>query len=617
MYAKYYFPFYTNSKLCLVKEVFCQADFRKIGQYDKTQDFLDSRCNFKSVDVFAGSILNWSNHGHSFIRYITFMFKIKAKYRVFIFVVVFAIILTKKFIDWFDDSESLYSQRFSSSQISPNRGDQSSKSPALEFWSKLVKFYHENKIELETDGQSWVKSGSDTNIKSRNELLGQCHIQPVDFNKIQQNHQQVLEFLPEVLPATTYTANSRGIVIVAERGVDSWLAMMSIVQLRQLGSTLPIEIILPKHTDYNPSFCKNILQYHAKCVELRDLVNLPEDTWVLDKPQYRALALLVNSFENVILLDADTFPITNIDKYFDSEVYQDFQMILWPNLMKRSISPLYYDIAQIPIDLETIVRHGSFPLINPVKINTKLSSEEVEFHDLKGTVPVPASSPGQVVVNKRIHYKALMMNLYYNLVGPQIYYHLFDLDRTGTPEKDTLALGALVTESKYYQVKSFPRQFYLGLDQGGSENVAMGQYCPQLDYALYNSQYGMLVTDYPSLDELMPQCDLLDQLYRSFFYKTDSVPLFAIQSTALKFSPVDYMANEEVYDPQSNCLKKRVFPGFVHFIGRNNFDFELELWKLAFRVACLERVWFPVFDKEEFNRMCHFMKHTIDWLKYN
>ena len=48
----------------------------------------------------------------------------------------------------------------------------------------------------------------------------------------------------------------------------------------------------------------------------------------------------------------------------------------------------------------------------------------------------------------------MLMTLYYNIFGPEIYYKLFSLGALGEGDKDTFAAAALACGEKYYQVAS-------------------------------------------------------------------------------------------------------------------------------------------------------------------
>ncbi|GME79016.1 unnamed protein product [Ambrosiozyma monospora] len=62
--------------------------------------------------------------------------------------------------------------------------------------------------------------------------------------------------------------------------------------------------------------------------------------------QYKILALLASTFQNVFLFDCDAMPVMNPDYLFEWGVYKSYGMLLWPDIIKRTTSPdtLYYNL---------------------------------------------------------------------------------------------------------------------------------------------------------------------------------------------------------------------------------------------------------------------------------
>ncbi|KAG7660385.1 uncharacterized protein J8A68_006103 [[Candida] subhashii] len=496
------------------------------------------------------------------------------------------------------------------------------KTPGTDFWTKVFELYGENRIQMQQNEPSWIemKPALNENFgRSYNELSQRCRISRGHLEEMKQKHQNVLNNLPKRLPKHTYNPNSKGIVMVGGGPLFNWLAMLSIIQLRDLGSTLPIELILSQKADYSHYYCEKVKKYNAKCVVLSQVLGLPnESQWKFDIHQNRAIGLLVNSFEHVFLLDADNFPVTNIDKYFDSQVYEDHNMVMWPNYQTRSISPLYYDIAGVQLNATKQVRSWSFPLLDPINLSPKQAQNVAVFHDLEGTVPAKSTNSAHLLINKKTHFKALMMSLYYNLLGKDFYYDLFSLGAKGELDKDTLAAAATVTNSSYYQVKSNMKPFVVQLDNGNTGYCATGQHDPQIDYALYSTEYEKLKSN-PSNrhQDFKEQSKILDHFYRTFFEKPDKVPLFSVHCNIWKFDPGKLLSNPHIYDPTFNCLKRRMYNRYFYTIGTKSVDFELHRWKSAFKLVCEDKVWFALFENRDFNKLCYFMRNSIQWLTYS
>ncbi|CAI8509483.1 unnamed protein product [Hanseniaspora opuntiae] len=162
---------------------------------------------------------------------------------------------------------------------------------------------------------------------------------------------------------------------------------------------------------------------NVKCIYLKDIFD--EDflkTHEFHAFQYKSLALMASSFKNVLLLDADNFPLKNIDDIFDNE------------------------LAGIEIDLKQRVRN----FYNSV--NEKTENQRLPYHDFQGTLPDPSSETGEFLINKEKHWKSLILSLYYNVHGPNVFYHLFSQYAAGQGDKETFLAAAHILDLPYYQV---------------------------------------------------------------------------------------------------------------------------------------------------------------------
>ncbi|EGW35603.1 uncharacterized protein SPAPADRAFT_58822, partial [Spathaspora passalidarum NRRL Y-27907] len=423
------------------------------------------------------------------------------------------------------------------------------------FWSSIFKIYDSNKIP--TDEGDWIKYPPNLNrdfAKTRRRLLQRCEVSHTHLEEIKRKHAAVVSDLPDVLPDNTYEPASKGIVMVGG-GFFSWLSFLSVLQLRELGSTLPIEIVIPSAKEYDPIFCDEQLpKYNAKCVVITEQLGLSDTDWQFEKYQYKGLALLVNSFQHVFLLDSDNFPVANVDQYFESPVYKDNGMVLWPDYWKHSISPLYYDIANLSVTFNKQVRSGAFDLLEPYTLNAA-EMDGATFHDLEGTISDLSTESGQLIVNKATHGKMLLLSLYYNVVGPHVYYRLFSLGARGEGDKDTFASAALVTKSPYYQVKSYIKTFFMTFKDESTKSSAMGQHDPQLDYELFNAKYAELKADPKTkFSSLEDQKQLLESFNKKYFHKVDTVPVFSLHCNIWKLDPPDYMGRDAIYNAKENRL---------------------------------------------------------------
>lgn len=269
-------------------------------------------------------------------------------------------------------------------------------------------------------------------------------------------------------------------VVIGAGGVHSLMAVSVLHVLKnKLHSKLPVEIMIPD-VDIQRSdeqFCEFVASEFAdvRCIFLRDHF----DTKMLKKKykfsgfQYKALALLISSFENVLLLDADNYPVKNIDDIFDDETYKQKGLIVWPDFWRRFTNPIFYESANINIDLKQKVHDFVFELEDPQTNNDGDEQINRILHEYKGTLPDPSSETGEMLFNKKRHFKTLVLSLFYNTYGPNIFYHLLSQYSPGQGDKETFIAAAHVLDftnnapkRSYHQVLSEPSMDGFGLPNG-------------------------------------------------------------------------------------------------------------------------------------------------------
>lgn len=247
-----------------------------------------------------------------------------------------------------------------------------------------------------------------------------------DLQKLRGPHQQYLKFVNEY---KKYNVDSerlfhhRGIVLVGG-GEFFGPAIVTIKMLRDTGSDLPVEVFVSNWSEYEPDVCEEYLPtLNARCMVIEDFLSdhISSPVRGIFHYQLKSAALLFCSFRNVLLLDSDSMPMVDPALLFDSEAYVATGLITWPDLWRSSETPEFWThIAGLP----------SFPAGQPV------------------------SSPesGQMVVDKVRHFKTLMLALYYNIYGPNLYYTLFSQGALGEGDKTSFEAAAVVLNTTYYRV---------------------------------------------------------------------------------------------------------------------------------------------------------------------
>ncbi|KAK5779594.1 alpha-mannosyltransferase PWA37_002768 [Arxiozyma heterogenica] len=326
------------------------------------------------------------------------------------------------------------------------------------------------------DYKNWFKATYDN--------LSEClMLTDYQITMLRNKHSMVTDFINQItLPNNAI--GGKGIVIVGG-GKYSLLAAMNIEVLRYFNTTLPVEIFIPPGEN-DPSFCQNYLpKLNAKCTQVEDIFNEATIQNVHFKGyQYKSLALLSSKFKDILFLDADNFPIKNLDSIFDDIAYKANGMILWPDFWRRTDSPRYYDIAKIKYNRDKRVRNLIDDL-TPVEVYTENLNDmkNVPFHDLEGTIPDLSTESGQFLINKSIHWKTIALSLYYNLNGPNWYYPIFTQGGPGEGDKETFISAATVFELPYYQTRRKPA--IGGYHHDGFHGVCMLQEDFRIDFQNY------------------------------------------------------------------------------------------------------------------------------------
>ncbi|KAK6198688.1 Golgi alpha-1,2 mannosyltransferase [Scheffersomyces amazonensis] len=469
-------------------------------------------------------------------------------------------------------------------------------------------------------------SDEEFNAYSKESLLGKANISDTNLKRIKVAHANILRQLPTQLDQSTYVKGSKGIVMLGG-GFYSWLSFLSIMHLRDNGSKLPIELVLASWSDYDKEyhFCHQVLpKYNAKCILMPQVLGHHVISQIgIGSYQLKSIAIAVSSFEHVLMLDSDNVALVNPDTIFDSKVYKDHGLVLWPDYWQRSMSPLYYEIAQIPVNEQVRVRWGRFPLVKPIlveedgtTINKEKKKQKLNFHEYAGSIPDLSSESGQLLINKGTHAKTLLLSLYYNLYGPDIYYRLFSLGELGEGDKDTFITAAFATQAKYYQVLSHIRTQGFS-DENGYHGMAMGQKDPVVDYEVVTKQYAKIEREL-NRNKSADQFELIDKMQAEYFGGVSEIPLFTLHCNIAKVNPEEYTRNDAVSDLEENRIKARIYSNFKYKIVERDqdreIDFELKRWTIIQQAICIDNLEFYLFDEKDKKKTCDYINNTVRWL---
>ena len=498
-----------------------------------------------------------------------------------------------------------------------------------DYWSGIFQLFSENRPKfpnLESNGiiqytdKSKQKKGT-----SRTALLSRAVVSDNSLKELRTKHQQLLRHLPVQSLWRTYRKDSKGVVMLG-RGRFSWLSYLSIYGLRATGLNIPVEIMLPTFEDFEKEtdFCTKILpKINARCRIIPEILGpAVMKNWSSELASYqlKSLAMLTSSFQHILLLDSDNIVIQKPDDIFESKLYKEFGMITWPDYWERTISPHYYDIAGITVNEHLRVWYNRMPL-HVVATSNVDDINSVAYHDLQGAVPNPSTESGQLFINKELHADTLLLSLYYNVLGPDLYYKLFSLGEPGEGDKDTFLAAAVATKQSFYQVKSLIRTYGYFDINGEFRGVAMGQKSPLIDYRKYKANF--MDMQFPTKPKsFKDQAKHIDEVMREEFDTHDIESVMFLHCNFPKLDPLDLRSREELYDKDAKRLRYRLYNGLsyirpkMEYEGKDDSksDFELDQWSRIHNILCKERIEFPHLRNQNMEELCTFAKNQVDWL---
>lgn len=269
-------------------------------------------------------------------------------------------------------------------------------------------------------------------------------------SELSSTHLRFVEHLKTEGYSLPFIPNTRGIVTTAG-GKYLPVALVSIRMLRSTGSQLPVEVFLASPDEWDPEVCDSIFpSLNARCLVLEDIFNpsRKKANLGIDKYQYKVMSIIFSSFEQVLFLDSDCFPIFDPTIYFETEPFLSTGMIRWPDFWFPTESPRFFDIAGI-------------------------------------STPAPwensATESGELFYSKKQHTNSLLLAIYYNFYGPDFYYPLQSQGAPGEGDKETFMWSAVVFNESFYSVRKPVKALGYGTTDGGWRGSAMAQFDPTDD----------------------------------------------------------------------------------------------------------------------------------------
>ncbi|ODV63329.1 alpha-mannosyltransferase, partial [Ascoidea rubescens DSM 1968] len=440
--------------------------------------------------------------------------------------------------------------------------------------------------------------GSDHSSKplfTENFLKQFVQLTPHEVESLKKSHSTFLKNTPNSIPKNLKYRGSG--IVYAGGGKFNWLALLSIKSLRRLGSKLPVEILIPTLDDYEIELCTQIFPaYNARCIYLPEVLGQKvTKSFQFKGYQYKILAILASSFEKILLLDADNIPVINPDYLFKTDPFISNGLVTWPDFWRRTTSPYFYDVAQIKLGKRVRYGYTTYGIHDPgIGAKDEQDLAEVPLHDREGSIPDSSTESGQLMVNKKTHFKMLLLSLYYNSYGPDYFYPLLSQGSMGEGDKDTFLAAAVKTGSKFYQVNKFVG--VLGYDNDGTfQGTSMIQSDPVEDYREANKALKLKLQETNSKEEIV--------------LKPAELKILFVHSNYPKLNPALLKKNKSLLD--KNDKRHR------HY-GKNDiegYDLELKIWEDMKYFICKLKVQTKAFEGMGTDELCKELDEQIEFLK--
>ena len=391
--------------------------------------------------------------------------------------------------------------------------------------------------------------------RGRPDLLSMTTTQ---LTALKEGHRWFVDAMNHRKYSLPYSPGTRGIVTTAG-GAYLNVALVSIRMLRRTGSVLPVEIFLADWSEFDAEICGHVMpSLGATCVVLEDIFASDESFKAppIEKYQFKVMAILFSSFEEVLFLDSDCFPIYDPNPLFDQQPFTDTGLVLWPDFWFPSETFLFFEIAEID---------------NP-DIHNKASTEA-----------------GEIMYSKRRHEADILLAAYYNYYGPGFYYPLQSQGAPGEGDKETFVWAAVAMNSSYYNVKRAVAAVGYISSTGDWHGSTMVQFDPAQDFA-HNT------TDTKSVPQPSEAHHSKETYPRPFFLhvnfpKIDPGQIFLpVPHTSFGVYTSVYDAGEPRRIWHSNATAAERFFGF---------DVERVLWTEVKDIACRYEKKFSAWKKQK------------------
>ncbi|KAI9928156.1 hypothetical protein ASPWEDRAFT_108348 [Aspergillus wentii DTO 134E9] len=316
------------------------------------------------------------------------------------------------------------------------------------FWKALKPILERNAPNCPPPARTGDAGAIPFNATTPNDRPDLIEIPAEDRTAMQEAHEKFIREVKESRKLRpVHTPGSKGLVSTAGA---SYLPVFlsSLRMLRRKGSNLPVEVYMKDSGEYEKRICQKILpELNARCLVLSEIVG---DN-AIEHYQLKIFAVLFSSFEQILWMDADCFPLDKPELLLETEPFTSSGLVTWPDFWASSASPAYFEVSK-----QTVL-----------SMSARQSSET-----------------GVFLVSKKTHLRTLLLAAYYNYYGPSHYFRLLSQGGPGEGDKETFLQAASALGEPFYAVSERVQAIGHPKENGEISGSAMAQSDPIEDYAL-------------------------------------------------------------------------------------------------------------------------------------
>ena len=203
----------------------------------------------------------------------------------------------------------------------------------VQFWDSFSKAVAETKpqCQLPTDPIEAPINNFAKLTKSFRYRPDLIKLPPEGVDELRDAHSRFVAKIQQLAPQLPFVKGTRGIVTTAA-GEFVPILIVSIRAMRRSGSNVPVEVFIESEAVYEKEICEAILPtLNARCLLMSDILDAVSTKFEIARYQLKTLAMLLSSFDEVLLLDADNLVMEQPEHLFSTEPFASKGFVSWPD----------------------------------------------------------------------------------------------------------------------------------------------------------------------------------------------------------------------------------------------------------------------------------------------